>query len=125
IIFYSDNGGNTHSNVPSTAKTEKAEKFKSEALADWRKWAGDRAPTDNTPLREGKGKLYEGGTRVPMIWSWGDRIQPGSVNEDSIVGHIDLYPTVLELTGVAKPERQLIDGVSLVPVLTGKGELER
>lgn len=125
IIFYSDNGGNTHSNVPNTEKTERAAKFKSPALADWRKWAGDRAPTDNSPLREGKGTLYEGGTRVPMIWSWGDRIQPGSVNEDSIVGHIDLYPTVLDLAGVAKPEKQLIDGVSLVPVLTGKGEFER
>ncbi|MEN3943898.1 sulfatase [Prosthecobacter sp. SYSU 5D2] len=125
IIFYSDNGGNVHSNIPNTAKTAQAEKFKNEALTDWRKWAGDRAPTDNTPLREGKSKLYEGGTRVPMIWSWGDRIKPGSVNEESIVGHIDLYPTVLELTGVAKPEKQVIDGVSLVPVLMGKEGLER
>ena len=124
VIFYSDNGGNTHSNVPSTAKTEKAEKFKSEFLADWRKWAGDRPPTDNTPLREGKSSLYEGGTRVPMIWSWGKRFAP-TVNEDSLVGHIDIYPTILELTGVARPPEQNLDGVSLAPVLTGQGKLER
>ncbi|MEQ1853676.1 MAG: sulfatase-like hydrolase/transferase, partial [Chthoniobacteraceae bacterium] len=61
VIFNSDNGGNTHSNVPDNAKTAKAEKNKSEQLADWRKWAGDQPPTMNTPLRDGKGTLYEGG----------------------------------------------------------------
>ncbi|WP_208300365.1 sulfatase [Prosthecobacter fusiformis] len=125
IIFYSDNGGNVHSNIASTAKTAKAEKVKSEAMADWRKWAGDRGPTDNSPLREGKSSLYEGGTRVPMIWSWGKRIKPGSVNDGSLVGHIDIYPTVLDLAGIAKPELQKMDGISLAPVLTGQGSLAR
>lgn len=124
IIFYSDNGGNTHSNVPSAAKTAKAEKIKGGFMADWRKWAGNRGPTDNTPLRDGKSSLYEGGTRVPMIWSWGGRFAPGSVS-DSMVGHIDIYPTVLELTGVARPETQKLDGESLAPLLTGKAGLKR
>ncbi len=57
IVFNSDNGGNTHSNVPDNAKTAKAEKSKSESLADWRKWAGNQPPTINTPLRDGKGTL--------------------------------------------------------------------
>jgi len=124
IIFYSDNGGNVHSNIPTDRKTEKAEQVKSEFMKDWRKWAGDRAPTDNSPLRDGKGTLYEGGTRVPMMWSWGDRIKPGAVSAE-IVGHIDVYPTVLELTGVKRPAGQLMDGESLAPVLLGKGGLAR
>ncbi|MCP5559163.1 MAG: sulfatase [Verrucomicrobiaceae bacterium] len=124
IIFYSDNGGNTHSNVPGTAKTEAAEKNKGDALADWRKWAGDLPPTNNAPLREGKGTLYEGGTRVPMMWSWANQIKPATVS-DAIVGHIDIYPTVLDLLGLQKPAEQVIDGISIAPVLTGKGELPR
>jgi len=124
IIFYSDNGGNIHSNVPNTAKTEKAETAKKDALAEWRKWTGDRGPTDNSPLRDGKSSLYEGGTRVPMIWSWPGHIEPGTVN-GTIVGHIDIYPTVLDLIGQAKSEQQKMDGVSIAPVLTGKGDIAR
>lgn len=124
IIFYSDNGGNSHSNVPGTGKTEAAEKNKSAFLADWRKWAGDQPPTMNTPLRDGKGTLYEGGTRVPLMWAWAGKIKPGSKSE-AIVGPIDVYPTVIDLLGIAKPEQQIIDGVSYAKVLKGEGELKR
>ncbi len=124
VIFNSDNGGNTHSNVPDTAKTAKAEKSKSESLADWRRWAGDQPPTMNTPLRDGKGTLYEGGTRVPLMWSWPGRIGAGKTS-DAVVGHIDLYPTVLDLLGVPKPAQQKIDGVSYARVLKSEGPLER
>jgi len=123
IIFNSDNGGNVHSNVPDTAKTAKAEKNKSGALADWRKWAGDLPPTNNDPLRDGKGTLYEGGTRVPLMWAWAGRIQPGLAHD--VVGHIDLYPTVLELAGVPRPAQQKLDGVSYARVLRGEGRLDR
>lgn len=119
VIFYSDNGGNVHSNVPGTGKTAAAEKHKSEFLADWRKWAGDEPPTNNHPLREGKGKLYEGGVRVPMMWAWAGRITPGSVT-NALAGHIDIYPTLLDLAGLPQPERQRFDGISLAPLLTGK-----
>ncbi len=124
VIFYSDNGGNTHSNVPGTGKTEAAEKHKGEALADWRKWAGNEPPTNNHPLRDGKGTLYEGGVRVPMMWSWAGNITPGSVTEE-LAGHIDIYPTLVDLAGLPAPQQRL-DGVSLAPLLTGKAEkLER
>ena len=124
IIFTSDNGGNAHSNVPGTGKTEAAEKNKSEFLADWRKWAGDQPPTMNTPLRDGKGTLYEGGTRVPMMWAWAGKIKPASLSE-AVVGPIDLYPTVIDLVGIKKPEQQVFDGVSYAKVLRGEGELKR
>jgi len=124
IIFYSDNGGNTHSNIPGSAKTEAAEKNKGDFLADWRKWAGDLPPTNNAPLREGKGTLYEGGTRVPMMWSWANQIAPATVS-DAIVGHIDIYPTLLDLIGITKPAQQVVDGISIAPVLKGTGDLPR
>jgi len=91
VIFNSDNGGNSHSN---TAEDGKARKRKADDtfLTDWRKWAGMQPPTINAPLRDGKGSLYEGGTRVPLMWSWPAHIRPGTTS-DAIVGHIDLYPT--------------------------------
>ncbi len=124
VVFNSDNGGNVHSNVPATAKTAKAEAKKSDRLGDWRKWAGDRPPTNNTPLRDGKGSLHEGGVRVPLLWAWPGRIPAGGTRGD-VVGHIDLYPTLLELTGVPRPAAQRMDGVSYAAVLTAGAALGR
>ncbi|MBI5691340.1 MAG: sulfatase [Verrucomicrobia bacterium] len=124
VIFNSDNGGNVHSNVPDTAKTARAEKAKSGQLADWRKWAGNLPPTNNAPLRDGKGTLYEGGTRVPLLWSWAGKIRPGTTS-DAVVGHIDFYPTLLELLGLPRPAQQVMDGVSYARVLTAGVGLER
>jgi arylsulfatase A-like enzyme len=74
--------------------------------------------TDNTPLRSGKGSLYEGGVRVPFIVRW-----PGKVPAGSALGtpttHVDIFPTLLELAGAAEP-RQTLDGESLVPLLLGR-----
>ncbi len=124
ILFYSDNGGNTHSNVPGTGKTAAAEKNKSAFLADWRKWAGEQPPTMNTPLRDGKGTLYEGGTRVPLMWAWAGKIAPG-ITSEAVVGPIDVYPTIIDLLGIAKPEKQHFDGVSYAKVLKSEGQLDR
>ncbi len=116
IIFTSDNGGNTHSNLTTDGKKS--------ANEDWQKWAGNQPPTMNTPLRDGKGTLYEGGTRVPMMWAWAGKIQAASTS-DAVVGPIDVYPTVIDLLGIAKPEQQIFDGVSYAKVLRGEGELKR
>jgi arylsulfatase A-like enzyme len=124
VVFNSDNGGNVHSNVPDTAKTAKAEKNKSAQLTDWRKWAGDLPPTNNAPLRDGKGTLYEGGTRVPLMWRWAGRIKPGTTS-DAVVGHIDLYPTLLELLGLPRPAQQVMDGKSYARVLTSAASFDR
>jgi len=122
VIFNSDNGGNTHSNTPDDAK--RAKKGETPQLADWRKWAGDLPPTNNAPLRDGKASLYEGGTRVPLMWRWPGRIAAGSTS-DAAIGHIDLYPTLLDLVGLPQPAQQKIDGVSYAAVLKQMGSLNR
>ena len=71
--------------------------------------------TDNAPLRSGKGSLYEGGTRVPLIVRWPGVVKAGgSVSVPTI--HVDVYPTLLEIAKAPKP-RQFLDGQSLVPLL--------
>jgi arylsulfatase A-like enzyme len=124
VIFFSDNGGNTHSNLPDDRRAVTEGALAQERLKDWRKWAGDQPPTNNTPLRDGKGTLYEGGVRVPLMWSWPAVVKPGSTSGE-VVGAVDLYPTILDALGVAKPSRQKLDGVSYVPVLRSGARLNR
>ena len=123
VVFYSDNGGNVHSNTPDDEKGKKR-RAGDERLLDWRKWAGDRPPTCNAPLRNGKGSLYEGGIRVPLFVRWPGHVAAGSTSE-TVVGCIDLYPTLLDLAGLAVPAGQKVDGVSFAPVLRGTGALTR
>jgi len=75
-------------------------------------------PTSNLPLRAGKGWLYEGGIREPMIIRWsGAKTNDGTL--DVPVTSTDFYPTLLELAGVSLRPDQHVDGVSLVPLLKG------
>lgn len=76
-------------------------------------------PTNNAPLRDGMGHLYEGGLRVPLIARWPGVIKAGSVNAD-VVSCIDLVPTIVDACRAA-PSKQGFDGLSLVPVLKGEG----
>ncbi len=101
VIFFSDNGG----------------------LATLR---GNRGigPTSNLPLRAGKGWLYEGGIRVPLIMRVPGVTEAGSVCDEPVVS-TDFYPTLLELLGLPAMPRQHADGVSLVPLLEGDDSLER
>lgn len=71
----------------------------------------------NVPLRDGKGSMYDGGLRVPFAARWPGRITPNSTSDFAAVT-MDLFPTVLETQGVARPAK--IDGVSLLPTLLGK-----
>jgi len=70
--------------------------------------------TDNTPLRSGKGSLYEGGTREPLIVRWPGVTKAGTTCDVPTI-HVDIYPTLLELASAAKP-RHVLDGESLVPL---------
>lgn len=96
VLFSSDNGG--------------VGGYRREGLE------GNRDTTDNFPLRSGKGSLYEGGTRVPLIVRWPGVTPPGS-RCDAPAIHVDLFPTFLEIAGVARPAGQALDGESLVPLL--------
>jgi arylsulfatase A len=65
--------------------------------------------TNNSPLREGKGWLYEGGLRVPLLIRWPGHVAPGV--EETPVWSADLAPTLLALSGL--PDSGPLDGVSL------------
>ena len=71
--------------------------------------------TDNSPLRAGKGSAYEGGVRVPLIMFWPGVTKAGTLEPTPAIS-IDIYPTVLEMTGI-KPLQSLIDGNSLASLL--------
>ena len=76
-------------------------------------------PTDNRPLRLGKGYPYEGGIRVPWIARWKGVIAPGR-RCSTPISTIDVLPTLAELAGIRLPSDRPIDGKSLVPLLLGK-----
>ena len=98
VIFSSDNGGvggYAHEGLTNT-----------------------RNITDNAPLRGGKGMLYEGGIRVPYIFSWPGRIPPGASCDQPITS-VDLYPTLLNVAGADPPEGYPLDGASYLELLTG------
>ena len=100
ILLFSDNGGNMYNEVVGTT------------------------PTNNAPLRNGKGSIYEGGVREPMVVVWPGAVRPGSQCTE-VVSSVDFYPTLLEMAGVSPKPGQVLDGVSLVPILKGEGGLDR
>ncbi|MDP6442715.1 MAG: sulfatase [Pirellulaceae bacterium] len=76
-------------------------------------------PTSNLPLRSGKGWLYEGGVREPMIVRAPGLTKAGSVCSTPVVS-MDFFPTMMELAGLpAQPDRR-VDGKSLTPLLRGE-----
>ena len=70
------------------------------------------------PLNGSKGQLYEGGIRVPLVVSWPGLARKGTTS-DVPVASIDLYPTLLELSGASPPRGQPLDGMSLAAILKG------
>lgn len=77
--------------------------------------------TNNSPLRAGKGHLYEGGIREPLIIRWPGVTHAGSVIHDP-VSSVDFFPTLCEAAGAQHPK---VDGVSLRPLLAGTRLVER
>jgi len=112
IIFFSDNGGNMYSRVAADGTMYPAQAPQG------------RRPTNNAPLRSGKGSIYEGGVRVPMLVCW-----PGTVKNPCIctepVNSIDFYPTLLDMAGLKPKPGKTLDGLSLLPLLKKTGSLHR
>lgn len=79
--------------------------------------SAEGSPTCNKPLSEGKGWMYDGGVREPLIIKWKDKIKAGT-GIDEVTISMDFYPTILEMAGL-ESEKQT-DGISLCDVLTCK-----
>mgnify|MGYP000231275867 FL=1 len=80
--------------------------------------SGDAYATSNLPLRGGKGRQWEGGIREPFYIKAPAVTKQGAKNATPVNG-IDWYPTLLELCGIEIPKKQKVDGISLVPILSG------
>jgi uncharacterized sulfatase len=116
VFFFSDNGGIiTENKYPGI--TEELMPMIAPSKRDiYRDDPLQYVVTSNAPLRSQKGTVYEGGIREPLIVHWPGKIKKGTVS-DAIVSSVDIYPTLLEIAGAGKPENQVLDGNSILPVL--------
>ncbi len=85
---------------------------------------GHGGVTSNAPLRGAKGMLYEGGIREPMIVRWPGKVKPGAKCDEAVIG-VDFYPTLLDVAGAPAPAGQVLDGVSIVKLMTEGKSLGR
>jgi arylsulfatase A-like enzyme len=118
ILFASDNGGNIHSNTPAEPQKDNIREGSKtwRSLSSYREFAGYLPPTNNAPLRGGKGSLFEGGVRIPLIAVWPGEIPAGTTSSE-LVSTIDFYSTLLDLAGLPPNDGRRVDGISLAPVL--------
>ncbi|HEY2775266.1 MAG TPA: arylsulfatase [Candidatus Binatia bacterium] len=94
VVFQSDNGGTRHA-----------------MFAGELDMANVKIPCDNGPYREGKGTLYEGGTRVVALANW-----PGHIKAEEVGGMIhvvDMYPTLAALAGATTAKANPLDGMDV------------
>ncbi len=104
VIFSSDNGG----------------------VGGYERLGLTRDITDNAPLHGGKGMLYEGGIRVPLVVRWPGVTKPGTACDEPVIS-VDFYPTLLEIAGARPDPKAALDGLSVVPLLRseGRGRFDR
>ncbi|MCU0751472.1 MAG: arylsulfatase [Akkermansiaceae bacterium] len=95
IIFHSDNGGTRNAMFAGQ-------------MADLSKTV---LPCDNGPYRDGKGSLYEGGSRVAACANWPGRIKPGTV--DGLIHAVDIHPTLASLAGASTSKCKPLDGLNV------------
>jgi len=94
IVFQSDNGGTRNAMFAGEGDVSKI-----------------TIPCDNGPYRDGKGSLYEGGTRVVAFANWPGRIKPGTV--DGMIHVVDMYPTIGKLAGASISKAKPLDGMDV------------
>ncbi len=100
IVFQSDNGGTTNAMFAGEGDMSKV-----------------KLPCDNGPYRDGKGSLYEGGTRVPAFINWPGHIKPGTV-VDGMMHVVDTYPTLIGLAGASTAKSKPLDGIDMWPAIS-------
>jgi arylsulfatase A-like enzyme len=94
VVFFSDNGGPTMTGTTMNGSS-------------------------NAPLRGSKRTTLEGGVRVPFVMSWPGKLQPGKVYDSPVI-QLDAHATALAAAGVAISPEWKLDGVDLLPYLTGE-----
>jgi arylsulfatase A-like enzyme len=99
VVFQSDNGGTNNAMFAGEGDMSKI-----------------KIPCDNGPYRDGKGSLYEGGTRVPALVNWPGHVKP-STTVDGMVHVVDIFPTLLEAVGTRNSGGKPLDGVSMWPTI--------
>lgn len=77
------------------------------------------------PFRGSKGDVFEGGIREPLIARWTGTVPAGRVDNETVLGMADLFPTLTAIAGVANPAAAAFDGENLAPALLGQETLER
>jgi arylsulfatase A-like enzyme len=100
IVFQSDNGGVTNSRFTGDTKVE------------------GKLPADNGPYRDGKGTLYEGGTRAVAFMNWPGKLQP-AIN-DGLMHTVDMYPTLAGLAGAKLGKNKPLDGMDVWSMISGR-----
>lgn len=102
IIFTSDNGG--LSRVPPRG--------------------GSQSDVHNLPLRSGKGSVYEGGIRVPLLVSWPGKTKGATTTHQPVIAE-DLFPTILDIAGIRSPKlKQVVEGRSYLTSLLGGSQID-
>lgn len=76
------------------------------------------------PLRDGKGSTFEGGMREPGIAWWPKHIKPGQITHE-LTSSLDLFPTIMNLTGAPMPSDRVYDGFDMSGILFGTGPNQR
>lgn len=92
VIFLSDNGGPTR-----------------------------ELTSSNAPLRGEKGTVYEGGIRVPFLIRWPGKIKAGNIYDNPVIS-LDIFSTCTNLVGTTNQKNKQLDGVDLLPYLTGENK---
>jgi arylsulfatase A-like enzyme len=100
IVFQSDNGGTRNKMFAGEGDMSKI-----------------TIPCDNGPYRDGKGSLYEGGTRVVSFASWPGHIPAGSTVE-GMMHVVDMYPTLAGLAGAQLGKNKPLDGMDMWPTIS-------
>ncbi|MGH9023258.1 MAG: arylsulfatase, partial [Acidimicrobiia bacterium] len=95
VIFQSDNGGTRSAMFAGEGDMSKVV-----------------IPCDNGPYRDGKGSLYEGGTRVPALVNWPGHVKAGSI-VDGMIHVVDMYPTLVGIAGGQLGKNKPLDGMDV------------
>jgi len=100
VVFQSDNGGTRNAMFAGEGDMSKI-----------------KIPCDNGPYRDGKGSLYEGGTRVCALANWPGHVKAG-LTVDGMIHVVDMYPTIAGLAGASTAKCKPLDGMDVWPTIS-------